>query len=127
MRFGSLNNALLAGSTPATLADGTLTERAPKVGEGATILLWSDRHAGTVVEVAVHGRGARARTRVTVQEDRVTAWSEGGYGQTFAPNPDGARWTFEQRPNGAWAEVGTRGRGAGMQPGRRDAYHDRSH
>jgi hypothetical protein len=44
----------------------TLGQPEPTVGMGATILLWTDRHAGTIVEVTKDKAG---RTLIGVQED----------------------------------------------------------
>ncbi len=62
---GSLVNHLMSGNpTP------------PTVGEGATILMWTDRHAYTVTEVSKDGK------KVTIRRDKAVRTD--GYGMSDA-------------------------------------------
>lgn len=104
---GSLVNHVLSGS-------GT----APKVGDGATILMWTDRHAGTVVKVSPSGK------TVTVREDTATRIDSNGMSESqvyeYKPNALGKEWKFRLTKRG-WRSGST-----GVLFGTRQAYHDYS-
>lgn len=99
----------------------------PKVGDGATRLMYTDRHAGTIVEVV------NAKT-IRVQEDtsmRVLAVGEHSMSDcqqyTYSPNPNGQIQTVSLRSNGRWVVVGEAARnGTSYVIGVRDTYHDYS-
>jgi len=118
MRYGSLVN---------TLYDGDAADFASqvKVGDGATFLFWSDRHAGTVVEVRDGGR------TVTVQEDTATRVDSNGMSDAqryeFTRNLDGRKQTFTLRKNGRYVAKGQGMRnGTTVRLGTRDHYYDYS-
>lgn len=97
---------------------------APVVGMGATILMWSDRHAGTVVEV-------RADGSFTVQRDKATRADSNGMSDcqeyTYEPDPNGPRYDFAPvkrgKAKGAIRENGRKD-GYGIILGRRDEHYD---
>jgi hypothetical protein len=111
---GSLVNHLYSRSAP----------RTPVVGEGATILGWTDRHAGTVIEV-------RADGSFVVQEDTVQRVDSNGMSEMqtyeYTPNPAGLTHVFAPvkrgRAKGQLRERGSKD-GNGVLLGRRDHYHD---
>lgn len=114
---GSLVNHLYSRSAPRT-------PRTPVVGEGATILGWTDRHAGTVIEV-------RADGSFTVQEDTVQRVDSNGMSEMqtyeYTPNPAGLTHDFAPVKRGkAKGQLRERGSkdGNGVVLGRRDHYHD---
>jgi len=82
----------------------------PAVGMGATVLLWTDRTAGTIVAVHETPRGLV----VSVQDDRtrVIAGSaqDGSADYAYEPNPDGYMRHFRRGDDGRWEQV---------QPGKR--------
>jgi len=105
----------------------------PKVGMGATILSWTDRHAGTVVDVTAFG------DRILIQADRATRADSNGMSEsqtyTYERNPKGAVYTFKRDATGRWVEYRVNERtgrynkikgGHGLLLGHRDAYHDYS-
>ena len=102
---GSGVNALMSASATA-----------PVVGEGATILAWSDRYPGTVIAVSKSGKTA------TVREDRAIRTDGGGMTEAqeyrFEANPEGRTWTFRLTTRG-W-----RGGGYGASFGHRSRYYD---
>ena len=111
MQHGSLQNLLMGSGT------------APKVGEGATILGWTDRHAATVIEVSKSGKA------VSVQRDTQNRIDKNGMSDMqeyeCTPNPNGCRQTFTLRANGAWVEKGQPMRGgARLSIGERRPYFD---
>lgn len=59
----------------------------PKVGDGATLQMYTDRHACTVIAVSPSGK------QVTLQEDTATRTDKNGMSEcqsyTFARNPNG--------------------------------------
>ena len=112
MQHGSLQNLLMGSGTTA-----------PKVGEGATILGWTDRHAATVVAVSKSGKA------VSVQRDTQKRIDKNGMSDMqeyeCTPNPNGFRQTFTLRSNGAWVEKGQPMRGgARLSIGERRPYFD---
>lgn len=94
---------------------------AAEVGQGATVLYYKDRHAGTVVEAT--------EKRVVVQQD--TARRTDGHGMSDAQdyeyerNPEGRTWTFTKRRNGEWTVEGYKaGQGPGVAFGVRREFFD---
>ena len=87
---GSLVNHVLSG-VPATV---------PAVGDGATILHWTDRDAGTVVAVG----GTPKRPVVTVRLDMATRLDDRGPSERqdyrYDPDPDGVEYDFRLLPSG---------------------------
>lgn len=106
MRTGSLVNTLMAST-------GT-----PKVGDGATVLMWTDREPATVIAVSPSGK------TVTVQMDRYRRTDANGMSEVqsyaYERNPAGEVLTFRLGKRG-W-----RGRGGGVAFGHREKYHDYS-
>lgn len=109
---GSLINRLSETATPAT----------PVVGMGATQLMYSDRHAFTVIAVAANGKSC------TVQADTATRTDSNGMSDaqaySFAPNPEGATYELRLNKKGKWAVKGSPDSIFGM--GYRSEYHDYS-
>jgi hypothetical protein len=89
----------------------------PEVGMGATIFLWSDRHAATVTKVSPSGK------TIELTEDDVTKWEKwpSGYGIEFTANPNGRKYEARLTKNGTWKSAGN-----GVALGRRAAYRDPS-
>lgn len=107
MEFGSLNNMLMANSKPA----------APKVGDGATILGWTDRHPATVVWVSPSGK------TLHIQEDDAVRTDKNGMSECqsylFTPNPKAPVQVVRLTPKG-WKIV----KGNRVLVGQRGKYHD---
>jgi hypothetical protein len=110
--YGSLIN-MISGSNP---------ELKPEVGMGATILMWTDRRAATVIEVSKSGK------KVTVQFDKAT--SQGSFGSQdwkLEPDPNGSTREYTKRKNGQWVAAGDSMRGGQrLGLGYRDHYFDYS-
>lgn len=111
---GSLMNCIMHGSGKNIV---------PEVGMGATELLWSDRHAYTVIEVSKSGK------TVTVQRDnaeRVLCEGENPMSDSqnykYTPDPKGAICKIRLCKNG-WKEIGG---GSRFALGFRDEYYDYS-
>lgn len=112
MWTGSLTN-LITPSNPAF----------PTVGQGATILHWTDRSPATVVAVSKDGK------TVTVQDDNYKRTDSNGMSECqdyeFSPNPVGGLTTFTLRRNGRWVVKGSgMNDGNRLSLGERDCYHD---
>ena len=111
-QYGSLFNRLM---------DNTEAPADPQVGDGATILMWSDRHAATVIEVERFKSGQRAGqvSRVTVQRDHATRTDNHGMG-------DSQSYTYQRDPNGSVHvyRVTKDGRFPGLLLGHRDEHYD---
>ncbi len=96
-----------------------------KVGEGATILYWTDRVAGTIVSVSKTGR------EIVVQEDKAIRTDSNGMSDAqdyrYEPNPEGIKRTFTLRSNAHWVLKGeSLHRGTRAALGIRRHYHDYS-
>lgn len=118
MRYGSLIN---------TLAEGAKSKE-PEVGDGVTFVYWSDRKAGTVVEVERFKTGQRAGQvkAVLVTDDKAIRTDSNGMSDAqsyrFETVWDGPRVRATIRKDGKWrTEGGTR-----VLIGERDAYYDYS-
>jgi hypothetical protein len=95
----------------------------PTVGMGATILMFSDRHAATVIDV-----GPKAKW-ITIQEDKAIRTDKNGMSESqdyrYEPNPAAAVQTFTLRKNGTYVSQGSSMRsGTIVRVGARDNYHD---
>lgn len=110
MRAGSLQNLI---------ADNASNGNDAVVGNGATIIFWTDRKAATVIEVSKTGH------RVTVQADKAIRTD--GLGMT-----DAQTYRFERDTNGATYEATRRRDGSYRLKGAdtrvllgvRDHFHD---
>ena len=87
MRHGSVQNLFASQSVQ------THDAELPKVGDGATIVGWSDRHAATVIEVRPGKRPV-----VIVQDDKAIRTDDHGMS-------DCQSYRFERNPNGMTREV----------------------
>jgi hypothetical protein len=92
----------------------------PQVGDGCTILHWTDRDAGTVVYVSPSGKTVRVQVDTATRADKNGMSESQAY--TYEPNPSGAVHTFRLGKRG-WKSSG---RGSGAAFGTRAAYHDYS-
>lgn len=104
-----------------------------KVGDGATYGLWSDRHAGTIIEIDEDGK------RLKWQEDKATLKTKmdctvGGFSAhcnnnddqeyEYEPDPDGRIEEFSFRNNDKWKLSGVKSYtyGYNLYPGRHKKY-----
>ncbi|CPW67078.1 hypothetical protein [Mycobacteroides abscessus] len=115
MRNGSLHNMIAANTRSA----------APQVGMGATIVMWSDRHAATIVGVSDSG------STVSVQRDRATRTDNYGMSDSqsyaYSPNPEASIQAFTLRKTGRWVRRGEPEKGGTvLLIGQRDEYYDYS-
>lgn len=108
-----------AGSLQNLLYDNAINEVAVEVGMGATVVSWTDRHAGTVIEVNASG------SRIVVQEDTATRTDGNGMSDsqsyTFERNENGRTWVATRRKDGSYRLVGGKTR---VLLGHRDKYFD---
>jgi hypothetical protein len=120
---GSLTNHLMSGG-----------KQVPAVGDGATLLHWSDREPGSVIEVAVSKKGV---VEVAVQADSYKRVDKNGFSESqeyeYSPNPEGSIRHFRLDPVKGWralmkSEKGNwvlvPGGGSGVRFGSREKYHD---
>lgn len=120
-------------------ARGTIGQPDPVAGMGATILLWTDRHAATIFRVFKH----KGHTAVEVRDDEskvVQGSSHDGSAQyEYRTTPRGRKQYFVFK-DGAWREatntsedaahpklkLAPKGGGHGLRIGSRDTYYDPS-
>ena len=95
---------------------------APEAGMGCTILMWSDRHAATIIEV--RGR------KIAVQRDKAARSDDDGISEcqsyTYKPDIDASVVLFSLRRNHQWVREGDSMRGQTLLVGHRKEYHDYS-
>lgn len=105
----SLNNWLMGGTNGQPI---------PEAGMGATILMWTDRVAATIVKVT--------RTQVHVQKDHAIRIDSNGMSESqdyrYEPNPDAEVIIFRRNKRGAYKSPGH----GQLRLGDRDSYHDYS-
>ena len=114
-QYGSLMNLLQSQTVP----------KVPEVGDGATVLMWSDRVACTVVEVSPSGK------RLWVTRDNATRTDAHGMSDAqsygYETQWEGYRYEYSLRQNGRWVAVGQPMNGGEMLGiGYRQHYHDYS-
>lgn len=123
MKLGTETNSVINSLQ----ARGTIGQPKPVVGMGATLLLWTDRHAATIVSVEEIGGGKRYRWVIGVQRDRDTLTG-------FERNPEASIALYASAPgDGPWKRVerNAKGRlvlapGIGLRIGEREEYRDPS-
>ena len=114
MRHGSLQNLMSAN----------VRSDVPEAGMGATILMWTDRHAATVVEVSPSGNRIGVRRDHARRVDKL-GLTDSGQAYEFTPDPDAEIQTFTRRKDGRWVREGEPMRkGTVLVVGRRDEYYD---
>lgn len=96
----------------------------PKIGMGVTFLHWTDRSAGTIVEVV-------SDSRIIIQTDFAERTDKNGMSECqtyfFRRNLQAPRQIFTKRKNGAWVREGSPMKsGQKILIGERSAYHDYS-
>jgi hypothetical protein len=103
-----------------------------QVGMGATLLSWTDRHAGTITEVLKEGKYIVVRCDIAKRTD------ENGMSECqkyeYTTNPEGDSYTFTQKKDGRWIHVylnPSTGRynqsgSYGLRIGARETYYDYS-
>lgn len=96
----------------------------PEVGMGATVLMFSDRHAATIVSV-------ETPKCIIIQHDIATRTDKNGLSEdqsyTFAPNRNANPETYTLRKNGTWVKEGeSMSQGTILRIGTRDEYRDPS-
>jgi hypothetical protein len=93
-------------------------QAAPTVGDGATINGYSDRQAGTIIEVCTP-------KKIRVQEDTAKRIDKNGMSESqeyeHSRNPQAVIRTFTLRKSGMWIEA--KG-SSGLTIGVRRQYHD---
>ena len=104
-------------------ANGSRIE--PQVGMGATIVMWTDRHAATIVGMT------KSRKTIYVQRDRATRVDNRGMSDSqdyeYSADPDAPISTFTLRSNGRWILRGNSlNDGTALLIGRRDEHYDYS-
>lgn len=103
---GSLMNHLMAHSK----------QPQPEVGMGATLCMWTDRHAYTITRVSKSGKMLWAK------QDKVTRIDNNGMSEcqtyTFEPDPTAEEVCFRLTKKG-W-----RGPSGRLSIGHRNEYHD---
>jgi hypothetical protein len=110
-----------AGSLVNLIGDTALDNTEAAVGVGVTEIMWTDRRAGTIIEVKRNGR------TLVVQYDEAIRTDANGMSDAqsyrFERNTDAATREFTLRKDGTYRVKGGSGR---LILGVRDAYHDYS-
>jgi len=111
--FGNLMNRI----------EETVAPAVPVVGMGATILMFSDRHAATVIEVSAD------KKTIVIQQDKAVRTDKNGMSESqdyrFEPNTNGPTTTYTLRKNGTFVTKGSGMRNGGIvRIGSRSEYRD---
>lgn len=109
MSFGNIINRVM---------ESNIAAGKPMVGMGATILMWSDRKAATVIRVSASGKTIWLKEDTAIRVDRNGMSDAQSY--RFEPNPNGIEYRASLRKNGRWKTTS----GSGVSLGHRSAYHD---
>ena len=111
MKYGSLFNVL---------EDGIKVDEI-KVGVGVTMLSWTDRTPGTIIEVDPKGKW------IKVQEDSYKRVDNYGMSDDqeyeYSANPNGTIKTYKKARNGKFTDSG-KNDGCGLIIGHRERYFD---
>lgn len=104
---------------------GNSAQRTPEVGMGATILMWSDRQAATIIEVSKSGKS------ILVREDNAKRVDNNGMSDAqtyeYSANVNGRVTEFTLRRNGRWVRKGESQKGGQrVAIGYRDHHYDYS-
>jgi hypothetical protein len=91
---------------------------APKVGDGATLLHYSDRTAATVTRVSASGKTAWVREDKAIRTDTNGMSEEQSY--RFEPDPSAPEQRVVRLKNGSWKVAN----GPRVRFGVRSKYHD---
>ena len=94
-----------------------------KVGIGATICMWSDRRAATIIRVEKNGKV------IIVQEDIAIRIDKNGMSESqeyqYKENPNGSIQAFSFRKDGTYRTVGSKGKtGNRLSIGFRNEFYD---
>jgi hypothetical protein len=103
----------------------------PKIGMGATILMYSDRHAGTIIDIY-------CGKEITIQVDKATVISgstyDGSAQYSYTKDSNGELFKFKKDKKGIWRELYVndkgnvcmtkQGEGHGLKIGVRMEYYD---
>jgi predicted secreted protein len=112
LKLGSLQNCL---------ADNSPSKELPKIGSGATICGWTDRHPVTVVGARFTKSGKMV---VEIQYDFATRTDKNGMSESqtyeYTPNPDSPIQTFRQRKDGVLRNQSSQV----LSLGAREKYYD---
>ena len=123
-----MTTAMIAGEQTGSLMNHVMSSAQapdPQVGMGATVLCWTDRHAGTIIEVTANA--------FVVRRDKAIRTDPHGMSDSqdyrYEADPNGSLYMFKRvargKAKGAWRERGMKD-GNGVLIGHRDAYHDYS-
>ena len=103
---GSLVNALYALESV----------KVPNIGDGATILSWTDRHPATVIDIEEKGK----YVYVTTQEDRARRVDNNGFSENqkylYLPNPKPPENPPDPSTGGPTRRVLLRRKGSALHP-----------
>jgi len=129
MKLGSGTGSLVNH----VLSRMTKDQPEPQLGDGATLLHWSDREPATVI----HVQATKLGLVVAVREDHARRTDDRGFCESqdyeYTPNPNGRIHYFRLEPGKGWREItpGKRlntykltGSGQGLRIGEREKYHD---
>lgn len=118
--YGSITNRVMERCAPPEKIE---------VGMGATVIMWSDRHAATIVEVLKTAKGKIKG--VVIQRDSYKVISgttmDGSAEYEYTPDTDAYKSTYTLRKNGTFvAEGDEMNGGQKILIGTREKYRDPS-
>lgn len=106
-----------------------------KIGDGATIIRWTDRNAGTIIAVSkrrvmvqrdkvtlLNGSGSGEPDALTVQVGGFAAHTEGVQRYNYERDPEAGCYVFTLRKNGRWVMQHEKMNGTRLELGRHEHY-----
>lgn len=91
----------------------------PKVGMGATVLMWSDREPYTIIKVS------KSKKTIWLQRDDAVRTDKKGMSEDqtyeYTPNPNGSIIRARKTVKGKWKVIGTK---STVLVGKREKYRD---
>jgi hypothetical protein len=101
MRLGTQTNSVVNHLH----ARGVIGQPEPTIGMGVTILGWSDRHPGTIVEIFTIGKNTAIRVQADDYKLVSGSTQSESQGYEFTPNPNGSKSVFMREADGTWHEM----------------------
>lgn len=108
---------------------GNSRSPAPEIGMGVTFLHWTDRSAGTIVEILPNGTiGVKGDIAKRIDKNGMSESQE----YEYSPNPEAYTCYYRLNKTGRWESTKysektkrwSKGGGSQIALGYRDAYHD---
>lgn len=129
MKIGTETNSLVNAIYSASVVGAPLVN----MGDGATLLGWTDRHAATVISVFNRGKAEFVVVQTDFAKVVKGSMQNGSAEYEYERNESGATYIFRKAKSGRWEQVNLNastgryiksGGGYGLYIGKREEYYD---